>query len=74
MFGHPRQTNKIVGVEECVLDYIALHIEYRFNKNLLLRSYVTPEFFSRFWQLGGNIFLFAEFRRKFLNLIEWLIA
>ena len=26
-------------VEECIFVYTALHIEYRFNKNLLLRSY-----------------------------------
>ena len=31
-------TNKIAeksSVEECIFDYIALHIEYRFNKNSL---------------------------------------
>ena len=37
-------------MEECIFGYIALHIEYRFNKILLLRSY-----FLTFWTAGKNV-------------------
>ena len=34
-----RQNCRKSSVEECILDYMALHIECRFNKNALLQCY-----------------------------------
>ena len=43
-------TEKAMEEEECIFDHIALHIEWRFNKNSLLQSYflVISPFFLYF--------------------------
>ena len=47
-----RQNRRKSSVEECIFDYIALHIESRFNKNSLLQSYFVA--YLPAWQFGSN--------------------
>ena len=54
-----RQNCRKGNVEECIFDYMALHIKCRFNKNSLLQSYflaslpvVFVDFILRIWNIN----------------------
>ena len=56
------------SVEECIFDYMASHIECRFNKNTLLQGY----FFSVLVFYSTFIFIMMMMVRWLLMLLTWI--
>ena len=56
-----RQICRKSNVEECILDYMASHIESRFNKNSLLQCYFLAILLFSFYFLLPTLYLPARF-------------